>query len=118
MLSIRLATVQDTALLATLIREFADYDQLSQEAIVTEEDIARDGFGVRAKFRALIAEWDGRPAGYALFFDIYSTFQGRPGLFLDDLFVRAEFRRKGIGKALISRVAKTALDEGYFCLRC
>src|SRR5579872_3605375 len=118
MLSIRPATVHDAALLATLIREFADYDQLSHEAIVTEEDIVRDGFGSHARFRALIAEWDGSAAGYACFFEIYSTFQGRPGLFLDDLFVRPEFRRKGIGKALIARVAKIVLEENYFCLRC
>ena len=84
---------------------------------MTEEDIARDGFSERPKFRALIAEWDGFPAGYALFFEIYSTFQGRNGLFLDDIFVRPAFRKNGIGKALLARVAKIAWDEQYFCVR-
>ncbi len=117
MLSIRFAKLEDAPLLATLIRELADYDKLGEEAIVTEEDVARDGFGERPKFRALIAEWDGFPAGYALFFEIYSTFQGRNGLFLDDIFVRPAFRKNGIGKALLARVAKIAWDEQYFCVR-
>jgi GNAT superfamily N-acetyltransferase len=117
MLSIRFAQLEDAPLLATLIRELAEYDRLSQEAIVTEEDVARDGFGSKPKFRALIAEWDGAAAGYACFFEIYSTFQGRAGLFLDDIFVRPSFRQKGIGKALLGRVAKIALEEGYFCVR-
>jgi len=117
MLSIRFATEQDAALLATLIRELAEYDRLGQEAIVTEEDVARDGFGPKPRFRALIAEWDGQTAGYACFFEIYSTFQGRPGLFLDDIYVRPPFRRRGIGKALLARVAKIAWDEDYFSLR-
>ena len=117
MLSIRPAKPKDAALLATLIRELAEYDRLGQEAIVTEEDVARDGFGRKRKFRALIAEWDGAPAGYACFFEVYSTFQGRPGLFLDDIFVRPAYRKKGIGKALLARVAKTAWEEDYFCVR-
>ncbi len=117
MLSIRFANREDAALLATLIRELAEYDRLGQEAIVSEEDVARDGFGPKPKFRALIAEWDGHAAGYACFFDIYSTFQGRAGLFLDDIFVRPQFRKKGIGKALLARVAKLAWEEGYFSLR-
>ena len=117
MLSIRFANSNDAALLATLIRELAEYDRLGNEAIVTEEDIARDGFGSRPRFRALIAEWDGQVAGYAVFFEIYSTFQGHAGLFLDDIFVRPPFRKKGIGKALLSRVAKIALEENLFCVR-
>ena len=117
MLSIRFAKLEDAALLSTLIRELADYDKLSHEALITEEVVAEDGFGPRPKFRALIAEWNGHVAGYACFFDIYSTFQGRSGLFLDDLFVRPEFRKKGIGKKLLARVAKIAWEEDYFCLR-
>lgn len=117
MLSIRSANPEDAALLATLIRELAEYDRLAEEAIVTEEDVARDGFGPQPKFRALIAEWDGQPAGYAVFFEIYSTFQGRAGLFLDDIYVRPDFRKKGIGKALLTRVAKIAWEEDYFCVR-
>ena|SRR5579864_4641785 len=117
MLSIRPATAADAFLLTTLIRELAEYDKLSHEASVTEEDVARDGFGPQPKFRAVIAEWDGKVAGYAVFFEFYSTFQGRSGLFMDDIFVRPDFRKHGIGKALLAHVAGVAWQEGYFCMR-
>jgi GNAT superfamily N-acetyltransferase len=117
MLAIRPATADDALLLKTLIHELAKYEHLDHETIITEEDVLRDGFGAPAKFRALIAEWDGQPAGYALFFEFYSTFQGRAGLFLEDIFVRPELRKKGIGKELLARVATVAWDEDYFCLR-
>jgi GNAT superfamily N-acetyltransferase len=117
MLSIRPAIQQDAFLLSTLIHELADYERLSHEAIITEEDVLRDGFGPRPKFRALIAEWDGQIAGYALFFEFYSTFQGRAGLFLEDIFVRPQFRKQGIGTDLLARVAKLAWEEDFFCLR-
>jgi diamine N-acetyltransferase len=118
MLSIRPATNTDVPLLATLIRELAEYDHLSQEVSMTEDDIARDGFGSHPKFRAIIAEWNGQVAGYALFFEFYSTFQGRAGLFLDDIFVRPQFRKQGIGRALLAHVSGVAWKEKYFCLRC
>ena len=111
MLSIRPSTTEDVPLLHRLILELAAYDRLSHEASVTEQDLARDGFGAAPKFRALIAEWMGQPAGYALFFDFYSTFQGRAGLFVDDIFVRPEFRKRGIGKALLYHVAGIAWRE-------
>jgi GNAT superfamily N-acetyltransferase len=117
MLSIRPATRNDAPLVTTLIHELAEYDRLAHEAIATEEDITRDGFGPTPKFRAVIAEWNGQVAGYALFFDFYSSFQGRAGLFLDDLLVREEFRKHGIGKALVAHVAGIAWKEGYFCMR-
>jgi GNAT superfamily N-acetyltransferase len=117
MLSIRPATSDDGLLLKTLIHELAAYEHLDHETIITEEDVLRDGFGPQPKFRALIAEWEGRPAGYALFFEFYSTFQGRAGLFLEDIFVRPQYRKNGIGKELLARVAKVAWDEDYFCLR-
>lgn len=117
MLSIRPATLKDASLLTTLIRELAEYDRLSHEAAVTEEDIARDGFGPNPKFRAIIAESGGQVAGYAVFFEFYSTFQGRAGLFLDDIFVRPQFRKQGIGRALIAHVAAIAWKEDYFCVR-
>ena len=117
MLNIRPATKDDTFLLKTLIHELAEFEHLEHETIVTEEDILRDGFGAHPKFRALIAEWDGQPSGYALFFEFYSTFQGRPGLFLEDIFVRPALRGKGIGTDLLARVANIAWEEGYFCLR-
>jgi GNAT superfamily N-acetyltransferase len=117
MLSIRPATSKDAALLTTLIHELAEFDRLGHEAGVTEEDIARDGFGPNPKFRAVIAESDGQVSGYAVFFEFYSTFQGRAGLFLDDIFVREKFRKQGIGKALVAHVAGIAWKEGYFSMR-
>jgi GNAT superfamily N-acetyltransferase len=117
MISIRPATARDVPLLATLIHELAEYERVDHEAGVTAEDIARDGFGSDPKFRVVIAESDGQPVGYALFFEFYSSFQGRAGLFLDDIFVRSQFRKQGIGKALIAHVAGIAWRENYFCVR-
>ena len=110
MLTIRPATVADAALLRTLIWELADFEKEPDAVLTTEADIARDGFGANPQFRALIAEWDGQPAGYALFFGYYSTWRGA-GLYLEDLFVRADFRGRGIGSALLARVAQTAKQE-------
>ena len=117
MLTIRPATSGDAGLLKTLIHELAEFEHLDHETIITEEDVLRDGFGPRPRFRALIAEWDNQVAGYALFYEFYSSFQGRAGLFLEDIFVRPEFRKKGIGTELLARVAQIAWDEDYFCLR-
>jgi GNAT superfamily N-acetyltransferase len=117
MLKIRPATIDDAALLASLILELAEYEHLAEEAGVNAESIARDGFGPRPKFRAVIAELDGQVAGYAVFFEFYSTFQARAGLFVDDIFVRPQFRKKGIGRALLAHVARIAWQEGYFCMR-
>jgi hypothetical protein len=91
MLSIRPAVAGDAALLWTLIHEFAKFEH--DRASITEEALLRDGFGARPKFRALVAEWDSQPAGYALFFDYYSSFRG-PGLFLEDIYVRSQFYKK------------------------
>jgi GNAT superfamily N-acetyltransferase len=110
MLRIRPATVHDVALLRTMICELAEFEQEFKLVTIREEDLARDGFGKDARFRALIAEWDGQPAGYALFFGYYSTWVGR-GLFLEDLFVRESFRGRGIGKALLAAVARIAVEE-------
>ena len=117
MLSIRPATIDDVSLLHTLIHELADFERLAHEAAVTPEDLARDGFGANPKFRAVIAEWNQEPAGYALFFEFYSTFQGRTGIFLDDIFVRPQHRKQGIGKALLDHVAGITWNERYFCMR-
>ena len=117
MLNIRSATREDVALLRALIRELAAYEKKVHKTVVTEEDLLRDGFGPQQKFRALIAEWEGETAGYALFFYFYSTFKGRPALFLEDLFVPERFRGKGIGKALLAAVAKLALQEKCFGMR-
>jgi GNAT superfamily N-acetyltransferase len=93
-----------------MIRELAEFEGWLDYVTIRAEDLARDGFGEHPRFRALIAEWDGQPAGYALFFPYYSTWTG-PGLFLEDLFVREPFRRRGIGKALLASVARIAVDE-------
>ena len=110
MLRIRPANIRDAALLRTMIRELAEYERELEWVTIREEDLARDGFGENPRFRALIAEWDGQPAGYALFFDYFSTWVGR-GLFLEDLFVREPFRKQGIGKALLATVARLAVEE-------
>src|SRR5580698_3749791 len=111
MLSIRPATINDVALLRTMIRELAEFEHELELVVIEEADLARDGFGASPKFRALIAEWDHQPAGYALFFGWYSTWAGR-SLFLEDLFVREPFRGQGIGKALLAFVAGIAVQEG------
>jgi GNAT superfamily N-acetyltransferase len=77
----------------------------------------RDGFGPEPKFRALISDWNGEPAGYALFYPFYSTWEGRAGIFLEDLFVREQFRGRGIGKTLLAEVARVALQGNFFALR-
>jgi GNAT superfamily N-acetyltransferase len=116
-LSIRPAKVEDAGTLNVLIHELAEFERLLHETSVTEEDIIRDAFGENPKFRALIAEYEGEPAGYAITFDFYSTFQGRPGLFLEDIYVRPHYRSKGIGKAILAYVAGIAWREKYFCMR-
>jgi GNAT superfamily N-acetyltransferase len=117
MLTIRFATVDDAALLCSLIRELAVYEREPDKAVATPEDLMRDGFGAEPKFRALIAEWDGEPAGYALFFGHYSTWIGRPGIFLEDLFVLEKFRGKAIGKGLLAELARIARRENCYGLR-
>jgi GNAT superfamily N-acetyltransferase len=110
MLQIRAATIHDAALLRTMIRELAEFERQLELVTIREEDLARDGFGENPRFRALIAEWAGHPVGYAVFFAYYSTWAGR-GLFLEDLFVREVFRKRGIGMALLAAVARVAVDE-------
>ena len=110
MLHIRPATIHDAALLRTMIGELAEFERELELVTIREEDLARDGFGENPRFHALIAEWDGHPAGYAVFFGYYSTWTGR-GLFLEDLFVREVFRGRGIGRGLLAAVARIAVDE-------
>src|SRR5712691_9578211 len=117
MLKIRATTREDVSVLLSLIRELAKFEKKPHKAVVTEDDLLRDGFGPQQKFRALIATWEEEAAGYASFFYFYSTFQGRAALFLEDLFVLDKFRGKGIGKALLAAVAKLAIDEGCFGMR-
>jgi GNAT superfamily N-acetyltransferase len=113
MLRIRPATVHDATLLWTMIRELAEFEHELEWVTICPEDLARDGFSEKPQFRALIAEWNEQAAGYALFFDYYSTWVGR-GLYLEDLFVREAFRSRGVGKALLSAVARIAVEESCY----
>ena len=111
MLTIRSATSADVGLILEFIRGLAEYEREPQAAVATAADLLRDGFGPEPKFRVDIAEWSGEPAGFAFYFWNYSTWQGRPGLYLEDLFVRPQFRGKGIGKALLVHLARVAVKN-------
>ncbi|MGH9642257.1 MAG: GNAT family N-acetyltransferase [Terriglobales bacterium] len=116
MLTIRPAALADVPLLRKLIWGLADYEKMPDEVEITEAQLARDGFGPSPRFRSLIAEWHGEPAGFALFFGYYSTWKGS-GIFLEDLFVRPDFRGHGIGTALLARVARIAIEEDCVLMR-
>jgi len=109
---IRLATVDDVPVIHALIRGLADYEKLLHEVVATEDDLRRTLFGARPYAEVLIAEPAGQAAGFALFFHNYSTFLGRPGIYLEDLFVRPEARGQGVGRALMIAIAKLAVERG------
>jgi GNAT superfamily N-acetyltransferase len=117
MLSIRPATAADAPLILEFIRRLAEYEREPNAVVATEEDIIRDGFGAEPKYRCLIAEWNREPAGFAFFFYNYSTWLGKPGLYLEDLFVLPEMRGKGIGKALLQKLAQIAVAENCYGMR-
>src|SRR5882672_6423115 len=117
MLSIRNATAADASLILDFIRRLAEYEREPNAVVATEEDLIRDGFGPEPKYRCLIAEWGGKPAGFALFHYNYSTWRGHAGLYLEDLFVLVEMRGKGIGKALLQRLAQIAIEENCYGMR-
>jgi GNAT superfamily N-acetyltransferase len=108
---IRPATIDDTSLILTLIRGLADYERLAHEAVVTEADIRESLFGERPAAEVLVAEVGNEAAGFALFFHNYSTFLGRRGLYLEDLFVFPAYRGQGIGLALMRRLARLAIER-------
>lgn len=112
-LSIRAARREDSALVFALVRELADYEKLSGEVDATEAQIAEALFGSPPRLYCDIAEWSGEPAGFAVWFLNYSTFRGRHGLYLEDVFVRAGFRKRGIGKALMARLAQHCVAKNY-----
>jgi GNAT superfamily N-acetyltransferase len=116
MLLIRAAAASDMPLLLRFSREFAEYERQPGAVVIEEETLIRDGFGAQPKFRSLIAEWDGEAVGYALFFGFYSSYKGS-GIFLEDLFVQETFRGRGIGRALLSQVARIARQEGSYGIR-
>jgi GNAT superfamily N-acetyltransferase len=111
-LTIREAAEADVALVASLIRELADYERLLHEVRLSE-DVLRDAlFGERRYAEVAIAEVDGETAGFALFFHNFSTFLGRPGIYLEDLFVRPPHRGAGVGRALLRHLAQLAEERG------
>lgn len=109
---IRPATPEDVPIIATLIRELAEYEKLAHEVVLHEEDLREHLFGARRYIEVVLAEEDGAVVGMALFFHNYSTFLCKPGLYLEDLFVRPEYRGKGHGKALLSHLARLAVERG------
>jgi GNAT superfamily N-acetyltransferase len=117
MLTIRNTTAADVPLILDFIRGLAEYEREPKAVVATKQDLIRDGFGANPKYRCVIAEWDSRPAGFAFFFYNYSTWRGRPGLYLEDLFVLPEMRGKGIGKALLQHLAQIALSENCYGIR-
>ncbi len=117
MLVIREATRTDAQLLVTMIRELAEFERQLEHVDISAEDLLRDGFRTDSRFHALLAEWDGHPAGYAVYFFTYSTWVGRYSLFVEDLFVRAQFRRNGIGKALLKHMATIARRQSCYGMR-
>ncbi|HEV2558918.1 MAG TPA: GNAT family N-acetyltransferase [Microvirga sp.] len=112
MLSIRPAAPADAALVLAFIRELAAYERLAHEVDATEDAIAAALFGDDPRVVADIAEWQGEPAGFALWFYNFSTFRGRHGIYLEDLFVRPAFRGHGIGRALLRHLARRCVAEG------
>ena len=110
--TIRPANEADTPLILSLIHELAEYEKLSHEVTATEDDLRGSLFGSRPGAEVVIAECDGAAAGYALFFHNYSTFLCKRGVYLEDLFVRPAFRGRGVGKQLLSHLAKIAVDRG------
>jgi GNAT superfamily N-acetyltransferase len=110
-LLIRSATKADVPEILALIRELADYEKLLHEVDATEADLERDLFGDAPRAHGDIAMWNGEVAGLAFWFYNYSTFLGRAGIYLEDLFVRPPFRGHGIGKALIAHLAQRCADE-------
>lgn len=111
-LVIRPAAPADAPLIMGFIRELAEYERLSHAVEASEADIARDLFGPTPRAFCDIAEVDGAPVGFALWFYNYSTFRGRAGIYLEDLFVRPDARGHGAGKALLRRLARRCVDEG------
>jgi GNAT superfamily N-acetyltransferase len=109
--TIRKATEADVAQILKFIRALAEFEREPEAVEATEEGLLRDGFGPQPFYSCLMAEQDGQPAGFALYFFNYSTWLGRPGLYLEDLFVSPEFRGLGVGKALLQKVAAVAVEK-------
>ena len=111
-LKIRPAERADVPLVAGLIRQLARFEKLEQEVVLTEDLLRAGLFGARPYAEAVIAEEDGDPIGFALFFHTFSTFLARPGLYLEDLFVLPDHRSRGVGRALLAHLAQLAIERG------
>ena len=110
-LTLRRATVDDVPAILDLIRGIAEYERLSHEVEATEALLRRHGFGPRPIFEAVLAEAGGQAVGFALYFFTFSTFKARPTLYLEDLFVRPAMRGRGIGRRLLARLARIAVER-------
>ena len=110
-LTLTMANEQDLPQILAFIRALAEYERLADAVVATEEALKATLFGERRYAECVIARWEGEPAGFALFFHNFSTFLAKPGLYLEDLFVRPELRGKGVGKALLQFLAKLATDR-------
>lgn len=111
-LTIRAATIDDVDTLFDLITALAGFEELTPPDESARARLAEHGFGDRPKYEAWLAEWEGAPVGYAFLFETYSTFLARPTLYLEDLFVHPDYRRRGIGKALLAHCIRLANDRG------
>lgn len=111
-MTLRSATPADVPLILDFIKGLADYEKLAHEVVATEESLHATLFGERPYAEVVIGEHEGEPVGFALFFHHYSTFLGRPGIYLEDLFVRPAWRGRGFGKALLTFLAKLAMERG------
>lgn len=111
--TIRPAIEADCATILRFVRELAEFEREAHSVKASEEDFRRDGWGPSPVFEALIAELDGVAVGFALTFRNYSTWEGRPGLFVEDLYVTPDARKYGVGRTLLSAVAQRAVERGY-----
>jgi len=112
MLDIRPAERTDAPLILDFVRKLAEYERLLHVVVATEADVVRDLFGTNPRVFCDLAFWEGAPAGFVLWFHNYSTFRGRHGLYLEDLFVEPTYRGRGIGKALLRRLAQRCQADG------
>ena len=112
MIHVRSATPDDFELIAEFIRKLADYEKLLHEVVFDPETLRRHLFGERPAAEVIIGEVDGEPRGFALYFQTFSTFEGKPGIYLEDLFVEPDARGSGLGRGLLSKLASLVVERG------